>query len=264
MRKIIKILVISLLVITTSIAGILLGYSIFFNQKRNIIQFNTIIKEDIRPSYEYLKSVTVLIYGVGEYPPETNDEMRQNRKYGRTLKENNTVEWIGTGVIVKIKNGYTYILTNAHVVGNDMINVSVFVKDEYKKLEAEVIKCHQRLDMSLIKIKGKLGNKQVIKGFSIAKPQDKLYLVGHYLGNPYTYGEGVFAGYNGIYDIIQVPCLWGNSGSGVFNKNEQLVALIFAIPCETVIIFPVFDVSHALAVDGLSIKLFIDKIEELK
>jgi len=145
-----------------------------------------------------------------------------------------------------------------------MVDVTVFVGNDYKKLEATIIKVHKNLDIALIKVRAHLTNKSIIKGITTATYQDKVYLVGHHLGNPYTYGEGVYAGYSGFDDVIQIPCLFGNSGSGVFNKDGKLVALVYGISGNIVGFCPVFDVAHALAVDGISIEKFLNGIKELK
>lgn len=225
-----------------------------------------ILKEEIKPSYDYLKSVTVIIYGIGKLPSEEfkGSLIRLKSKYYIISENLNIIKWLGTGVIIKIKNGYTYILTNAHIAGKKLTNVTLFVENDDKNYEAEVVQCHKILDIAVIKFKGKLKGKQVIKGIAVAKPQDKVYCVGHHLGVPYIYGEGVFAGYVGFYDKIQIPCMWGNSGSGIFDKEGNLVALVFGINYQTIFDSPVFDVAHAIAIDSISIKLFLNKINELK
>jgi S1-C subfamily serine protease len=264
MHKFVKTLLVVWLLVLVIFIGSLIGYLIA-NYKTNKEANVTQIIED-KPSYEYLKSITVLIQGVGKYPPDISEETRKNFRWKYDIDSENgePVSWLGTGVIVKITDKYTYILTNAHVVGNDMIEVTIFVENGLKKQEATIIKVHNNLDMALIRINGKIKDKTEVKGIVIPNPQDKVYLVGHHLGNPYIYGEGVFAGYSGIYDIIQIPCLWGNSGSGVINKDGKLVGLVFAIPMNMIYIFPVFDVSHAIVIDGLSIQLFLGQIEEIK
>ena len=91
----------------------------------------------------------------------------------------------------------------------------------------------------------------------MAYPQDELYLVGHHLGRKYVYGEGVFAGYQGVYDIIQIPTLYGNSGTGVCNKNGELIGVVFAI--NGIGYFDV-DCAHGIAINGLSVQLFLEKL----
>ena len=191
------------------------------------------LKETLKyPSYNYLKSVTVYIRGT-------------------SLNKG----WAGTGIIVKSRTFNTYILTNAHIVGKGRENVTLYIEDGYKTKLATVVKIHDKLDLALIKINERLKGKQPIRGISIrTKPQDKVYLVGHHLGRKYVYGEGVFAGYEGANDIIQIPVLFGNSGSGVFDKNGKLVSLIFAI---NQIGLVDVDCAHGLGIDSLNIWLFL-------
>jgi len=200
------------------------------------------------PTYEYLKSVTVVIYGVS-----TKCALEEGEEDPKIICSED--KWLGTGVIIKSEEN-TYILTNAHVAGQELTGkVTLFIQNDFQKVEAEVIKVHQYLDLALLKISGKLKEKQAITKITNAKPQDKVYLVGHHLGREYLYGEGVFAGYEGINDIIQIPCLFGNSGSGVFNQKGELIALVYAVTR-----FGLFgiDTSHAICIDGLSIKTFVE------
>jgi len=202
--------------------------------------------QEVKPSYEYLKSITVYI--TGKIPTREED--------GVTVIGQ---QWSGTGTIIKIDNEYTYILTNAHVV-NEEENPILFVKDGLAQKEAEIVAIHDNseiIDLAVIKVKGLLRGKRTVKGITVASPQDKLYLVGHHLGRPYIYGEGVFAGYDEIYDIIQIPTLFGNSGSGICNKNGELIGVIFAI--NRIGYFDV-DVAHGLAISSLNVQIFLNKL----
>lgn len=181
------------------------------------------------PSYEYLKSVTVIVEGT-------------SRKRS----------WLGTGVIVKQDKNITYILTNKHIAGGAEEAI-IYIEDDYGVKFADIVKKHKILDLALLKVDGFLVGKSVIKGISVSvKPQDKVYLVGHHLGRKYVYGEGVFAGYDGMRDIIQIPTLFGNSGSGVFDKNGKLVSLIFG--------GYIIDSAHGLGINAKNIKDFLESV----
>jgi len=195
---------------------------------------------EVKPSYDYLKSITVFLTG-------------EEVVVGRIRR------WTGTGTVVKVDNNYTYILTNKHVVGEGKEGVTVYVDNGLRKIETEIIEVHATLDLAVVKVKEKLLNKKAVKGFSTASPQTPLYLVGHHLGRKYVYGEGVFAGYDGIFDIIQVPVLFGNSGTGVCNKDGELIGVVFAI---NKVGFGV-DSSHGLVIDGTNVKLFLQKLNLL-
>ena len=199
------------------------------------------LKEDSKkPSYEYLKSITVIIQG---------------KSIVNLVKGKLSQSWLGTGIIIKSGTFNTYILTNAHIAGKGKENTTLYVEDKYRTRLATIVKIHDKLDLALIKINGKIEGKRAIKGVSIRiKPQDKVYLVGHHLGRKYIYGEGVFAGYQETNDIIQIPVLFGNSGSGVFDKNGKLVSLIFGI--NRIGAFDI-DCAHGLGIDSLNIIHFL-------
>ena len=217
--------------------------------------------KDVRPSYEYLKSITVEIFGQAvededEYMCQEEDGNSIDKGYERR-KQLRTMGWKGTGVVINYKEGYTYILTNAHVAGGGKADAMIYVDNDGKRKLTEVYAVHSILDMAVLKVEGKIKYKVPVKGFSVAYPQDKVYMVGHHLGRPYIYGEGVFAGYDEIYDLIQIPSIYGNSGSGVIDKDGNLVALIFA---GSMINFFQIDNTHGLAVDGDSIRLYLEKL----
>lgn len=213
------------------------------------LQTNYYYIEEDKPSYDYLKSVTVKLSGCFSKCVES---------YDGSVDCGKSSCWTGTGIVIKIDKKYTYILTNAHVAGKNKENISLFVNNGNKELPIEIVKYHNNLDLAVVKLKGTLKNKRAIKGISVAKPQDAVYLVGHHLGRSYIYGEGVFAGYDGISDIIQIPCAFGNSGSGVFDKNGKLIAVVYAI--NRVGMFNL-DLSHAICVDGLSVELFLEQLQ---
>lgn len=198
-----------------------------------------------QPSYEYLKSVTVFINGTGTAIAEDGSAQRGT--------------WAGTGVIINVTENYTYILTNAHVAGNTCQDVELSIEDGEYNILAKVLKFHPTLDLAVLRMKGQLTDKQQIRGISHGKEQDRVYIVGHHLGRRYIYGEGVYAGYDNEDILVQLPTLWGNSGSGVFNRAGKLIGLIYAISIRQISIFPVVDVAHGLAVDSKDIEEFISE-----
>lgn len=184
-----------------------------------------------KPSYKYLKSVTVRIF------------QRICDDYGK----------IGTGTIIKITDDYTYILTNKHVAPiNNKDNIYIVLGN--KRIKAEVVKNSQFVDLSLIRVFGKLDNKNAINGISKSYPSDKVYSVGMYLGNYYIYTDGTFAGYQNTKVLINAPSSFGCSGSGVFNKDGNLIAVIFAT---NILKFLDTDSAKAVCVSIESINLFL-------
>lgn len=176
-----------------------------------------LIEYQKKPSYDYLRSVTVYISTI-----ETTQKRRKKKVTGYT----------GTGVIIKLTEDYTYILTNNHIAreSKDKKTIDIYIDESYiEKRKAEIVAKHPNLDLAIIKITGKLRDKQAIKGYAIARPQDKVFMVGHYLSIPYIYSEGAYAGYtsasSALMDMSGAP---GNSGSGVFDKDGNLVAVLYA------------------------------------
>lgn len=214
--------------------------------------------EDEKPTYEYLKSITVEITGYTSDYISIFEEEYYNyyEEVGEELRG-----WGGTGVVIKRTDSETYVLTNAHVAGKEFNDKTLYIKEGDKEIEAEIVKYHSTLDLAVLKIPVRMKKKQAVHGFAVSKPQDDIYVVGHHLGRPYIYGEGVFAGYDGIFDVLQLPCLYGNSGSGVINKDGKLVAVVFAISMYNW--FGGADVAHAIAVDGLSVEMFLDRLDLL-
>ena len=203
-----------------------------------------------KPTYPFLKDRTVYIKGT--YTESISED-------GKKVQG----AWAGTGVVYTIKDGYTYILTNAHVAGDDRKDVTLYVEDSDGFKEASLVKFYSGADLAIIKIVGTLDGKSQISTVRMTIPiQENVYVVGHHLGRKYVYGEGVMAGREeyGNCLIIQVPCAFGNSGSGVFDDDGNLVGLVFAI--SRVGMFGV-DVAHALVVDGVSIVTFIESIPEI-
>lgn len=230
---------------------------LFFVSFVNYYNLSALYDEVSKPSYEYLTSVTVMIHGSAKsnIQVSTPDE----KFYYNTPIINSERKWIGTGTIIKTTRTSMYILTNAHVAGKGIDGAKLFIEDETNKrlIAASIIKIHEDVDLAILKINTILENKRTIEGFAEGKPQDDVYVVGHHLGRPYIYGEGFFAGYNGDEELMQVPCLFGNSGSGVFNKNGELIAVVFAIDIRLMGI-PVVDVAHARCVSGYDVQQFVN------
>jgi len=199
-----------------------------------------------KPSYNYLKSMTVYIKGCAQ---DCQEDICKDKC------------WVGTGVVYTIKDGYTYILTNAHVAGKDEVDPQISVENIYDFIDADILAYDIFYDLALLRVPNSLYEKQPIKSIWYGFIQDSVFVVGHHLGRRYVYGEGVIAGYTTESMIVQVPCDFGNSGSGIFDEDGNLVGLVYAI---NGINYFSYDVAHALAIDGINIMLFIDSIPELK
>ena len=164
-----------------------------------------------KPTYEYLKSITVRVRGERYYCTEEGEEERCIVLGG----------WVGTGTVIKVDEIGTYILTNNHVAGQGVTEKNLYIEVNNQLVSAEVYKHHPTLDIAVLLVRDKLKGKKAVVGFNVAHIQDPVYLVGQHLGRKDVYGEGVFAGYTEEFDIIQIPCAPGNSGSGVVNEKEN-------------------------------------------
>ena len=204
---------------------------------RDKMTIDFVVDINKRPSYEYLTSVTV-----------------------RILTSNKTEMALGTGVIIKITDDYTYILTNKHVAPLEG-NSETYIENDEQNIKAEVLKNSAFCDLSLIRIVGKIKGKKVINGLNSILPSDKVYSVGMYLGNYYTYTEGTFAGRQRENIIVNAPTAFGCSGSGVFDRNGDLVGLIYAI---NQLDYFTFDSAKAVCVSVTSIELFLKGVVEWK
>ena len=136
---------------------------------KSICQIQTIVKEPVKPTYDYLKSVTVYIEGcVGK--DEITDKLRMNQMIEET---DEGFCWSGTGVIIKITDKETYILSNNHVIGKGEVNPIIFVENtDNKKVRAEIIKYADYVDIAVIKLNTILKDKRAIKGIVLANIQD--------------------------------------------------------------------------------------------
>ena len=203
--------------------------------------------EETKPTYNYLKSITVLIKGK---KPIVNES---GKLTFRTV-------YLGTGVVIKVTDKYTYILTNEHIANSKYVQ---FIQDKGEDVRAKIIKVSDLFDLGLLRIRGKLTDKRAVKGIALSIIGEKVYMVGHHLGIPFIYDTGNISGYYGLNMIVSLPVMWGNSGSGVINKDGKLVGLIFALPVVFKNGFPVCDVAHGIAVDSISIVSFLNSIPEL-
>lgn len=205
-----------------------------------------------KPTYSLLKKRTVYI--VGEVPKKVT--------YSDGILNVRVREaWAGTGIVIKKEKGYTLILTNAHVAGKGKDEVLLNVKEGDNYYPATVIKFHKKLDMALLLVFGDLKDKVGVKKISTTlRPQNKVYCVGNYLGMEYFYSEGTMAGVvEGEGIAMNLPVCYGNSGSGVYNQDGDLVAIVFAI---FRVGYTGVDTAKAICVRGSDIEKFVGFLVE--
>jgi len=199
-----------------------------------------------KPTFDYLKSVTV--YVVTECFTEIT-EVNGDINLDKDIA-------VGTGVVVKIDNEYTYILTNNHAAGFNKQNPIVHLRNLGEKVYCEIVVKHPVEDLALLRLKGQLKGKQAIMGLSYPEITEKVYTVGNARSDFYMYGEGVFSGTNIDYDIYQLPIIGGQSGSGVFSKDGYLLGLISSNNFNSL---GTLDHTRGNAVKGIYIKEFLEK-----
>ena len=223
------------------------------NRTKAIPQISINNQEKSKPTYAELKSHNVYIEGCADKEMEEDSLNYPIGEKGMC--------WGGTGVVIKITDTETYILTNNHVSGEGQINVKLVIENGKELVPAEVVKHHPYVDAAVLKIQGKLTDKTAIKKITTAYIQDPVYVVGNPLSVRNIYTEGIIAGYEGVSILVQMPCIYGNSGSGVYNSKGELVGLVYALEVYPGFLgMPTARITHSLIVDGVSIKLFLQDL----
>ena len=209
-------------------------------------------KATAKPTYEEIRSHSVWIEGCAggaDHDDEASFPVGEDSGC-----------WGGTGVVIKIGYNETYILTNNHVAGKDAKDVKLYVENDktHKLVKAEIVANHKTVDAAVIKIYANLPEKKAITGIATAHIQDSVYVVGNPLGVRDVYSEGVVAGYEGVDLLLQMPCIYGNSGSGVFDQNGKLVGIVYALEMYHGFLgIPEARITHSLVVDSVSIRTFL-------
>jgi len=221
------------------------------NDRSQIIE-DVLMSEVNKPKYDYLKSITVVLI-----EQNINDKTRGS---------------MGTGVIIKVSADETYIVTNNHVC--DWAEDAVcYVKDGTSQYPISSVKKNSLGDdIQVVKFSGKIEGKQAVIGLKESAIQDRVFMVGHNLGNPFLYAEGTIAGYQRKTDylVVGMPSGPGNSGSGIITKDGYLTGLLFAGQVLPVIALSelgesievplgAMDTSHGLCVNFKVLNLFLSE-----
>lgn len=243
----------ALMIIIEQLEEIVQQQQYLIDQNRaNVTKDTAIEKQITKPTYEQIRSHSVWIEGCSG-GADKDDEVS-------FPVDKDSGCWGGTGVVIKTTDTETFLLTNNHVSGKGEKNVKLYVKNDvtHKLVKAEIVAQHSSVDVAVIKIKGLLPNKKVIPTIATAHIQDPVYVVGNPLGVRDVYSEGVVAGYEGVSMLLQMPCIYGNSGSGVFDQNGNLVGLVYALEvCPGFMGIPEARITHSLVVDSVSIRTFL-------
>ena len=205
------------LVMNLVIVMLIMGLSMINTNKTCDILMPYHCDKETKPTYEYLKSVTVII--------EATRELKETDENG--IEYTRLQRFGGTGVIVKVTDKYTYILTCRHMSERDE---KIFIISDIGEslVPATIIKKSESIgeDLLLVKVNKVFENKRQIIGVGSVNPQDRVYVVGNPNSQDFAYGEGVFSNDYIEYSYIQIPTFFGSSGSGVFNSKGELISII--------------------------------------
>lgn len=194
-----------------------------------------------KPSVSYLDNVTVFI---------------------KCETEEGT--WVGSGVVVKITEDYTYIVTNKHVAPmEEQGNISVYNNENnYKKATVLKNSDYDEEDMSLIRVNGTLRNKIAVVGVRNPKKGERVFVSGNAGGLHSLYREGFIAKMDTFRMYVQLPVRGGDSGSGIIDKDGYLVGLVFALGLDygygiggSLVLVPNHTVTYAMK--GVQLTLFL-------
>mgnify|MGYP001451702388 CR=1 FL=1 len=241
-----------LLLIIEQLESIAQQQQYVIDQNRARDEQTIVISEKIeKPTYKSLKAHSVFIVGCA------GKSLEDDKRIDFPIGEEGMC-WSGTGVVIKMTITETYILTNNHVSGKGEKDVHLYIENGRGKVEATIVGQHPTVDAAVIKVPTRLINKVAIPGIATAKIQDPVYTVGNPLGVKNVYSEGVVAGYEDVSMLIQMPCIYGNSGSGVYDQRGNLVGLIYALEVYPGFLgIPEARITHSLVVDSVSIRAFL-------
>jgi len=140
------------------------------------------------------------------------------------------VNYTGSGVIVYHRNGYTYVLTAAHVGEPQAI---LEVEDESGNIYqvTEVIQ-HRTRDVALLKVKGIFGQAVSIWHGLRLNPSTRAWIVGYPVGIKII-NDGRIIGYNDNFVLFSCGCAPGLSGGGLFIEHDgrwYLYGIVSRIP----------------------------------
>lgn len=136
-------------------------------------------------------------------------------------------EALGSGACIAYKNGYSYIITNAHVVSNKQ--TFVLIKDDGSpNFNAELVHKDTDVDLAIIKTPRQLPPLEVSTDISIGQP---IAIIGAPAGYSESVAVGVISNLNrneGIWFQTDAAISPGNSGGPAINEKGQVVGVVVA------------------------------------
>ena len=196
------------------------------------------VSEKVLPSVVELKTVSVrkqafpnfngipwdFFYGPRDRDPDSRGQEREFRSQG-----------LGSGIIVRNKDGLYYVITNYHVVENTT-EIRVSTRDG-KEYPAELVGSDERKDLAMVSFKtndfyplAALGNSDAVKvgdwAIAMGNPLGEQFSFSVTMGIVSAVGRSGGPGGN-INDFIQTdaPINQGNSGGALVNIRGEVIGI---------------------------------------
>ncbi len=196
------------------------------------------VAEKVKPAVVNISTVSEVRISHPPIPPEFRDFFHEFGIPFPQFPNKFKTRALGSGFIVKVKDGWAYILTNNHVVANaKKIRVKLSDGSVYK---AKVVGKDPKTDVALIKIK--VGNKKVpvveLGDSNSIKVGEFVIAVGNPYGLNWTVTHGIISakgrhglGLNPIEDFIQTDAAInpGNSGGPLCDIHGKVIGINSAI-----------------------------------
>jgi S1-C subfamily serine protease len=152
---------------------------------------------------------------------------------------------LGSGTVINVNQGETYILTCAHVIA-DVVEANLtekskvayipfvgYIQDDEKGYQivdvrygADIVKYDAVNDMALLKIYFIDSNFDVIGIANEAPKQgDTVYSVGNSMGVLRTLSKGILSNHKEGFYFSDNTTTFGNSGGGLYNENGELIGI---------------------------------------
>ena len=133
---------------------------------------------------------------------------------------------LGSGFCVHRENGWSYILTNSHVVGNASEGFCVKDSLEIPNFDWELYAQGGDQDLALIRTKYALKPLKFAKSYELGEP---IAVIGSPMGYTETVSIGILSNINrGDYLQIDAPISPGNSGGACINERGEIVGVVTA------------------------------------
>ncbi len=196
------------------------------------------VAEKVKPAVVNISTVSEIKINHPPIPPEFRDFFHQFGFPFPEIPEQFQMRALGSGFIVKEKDGWAYILTNNHVIAHaKVIKVKLSDGSIYR---AKVVGRDPKTDVALIKIK--VGNKKVptvqLGNSDDIKVGEFVIAVGNPYGLNWTVTHGIISakgrhglGLNPIEDFIQTDAAInpGNSGGPLCDIHGRVIGINTAI-----------------------------------